>query len=141
MTGAAYTFGLMFLRSVSSVVLVSCLLATAAAQDLTEIKKLERAADRQVNAGHYREALPLAQKLVTVCESVCGPRDDRTIWALDRVANIDQSLGDYSHAEPLFRRILALREETRGPNHIDTAIALTNLGSCLKSMGKVARRA
>lgn len=76
----------------------------------------------------YDDALPLAERAVTIIEKAFGPEDRRMAPAISSLAALYQNKQDYAKVEVLDLRVLAIMEKTLGPEHPNVAIALTNLG-------------
>ena len=52
-------------------------------------------------AGEYGKAIPLAKKLVAICEKALGPDHPSTAASLEGLAGLYEAQGEYSQAEPL----------------------------------------
>jgi tetratricopeptide (TPR) repeat protein len=61
--------------------------------------------------GHYREAIPIAQRALTIREKVFGPEHPYTAQALNHLGDFYRATGTYAKAEPLLQRALAIREK------------------------------
>ena len=143
------------------IILVFCLRAAGletsseiASQDsinAREIKKVEQSAElaetielsNQViqlyQAGKYLQALPLAQRALSLAEKTWGPSHLDVANCLINLASLYFSLEDYAHAEPLLQRALAIREKALGTQHPDVAYSLTNLGDLYRAKGDYLR--
>lgn len=101
------------------------------------------AIDQQVvqldREGRYAEALPLAIKLLDLCEKLMGAEDPATALVLDKLARLYDAGGQYPKAEPLFQRALKIFETTLGPNDVHTAATLNNLAELYRHMGAYAK--
>jgi len=82
-------------------------------------------------AGKPDEALPVAQRLVTVRVKHYGPDDPATAIALHNTAEILIAQGRLAEAGQLQQRALAVFEIKLGANHVNTATGLHNMGAIL----------
>ena len=89
--------------------------------------------------GRYEEAIPRAERVLTITEKVLGPEHPNTATALSHLAMLYHDTGAYGKAEPLYQRALAIREKVRGPEHPDTATALNNLAALYEATGAYAK--
>ncbi|MGJ4890965.1 CHAT domain-containing tetratricopeptide repeat protein [Bradyrhizobium sp. HKCCYLRH3099] len=78
-------------------------------------------------AGKYREALPLAQAMVTRLEATSNKRD--LAAALTNLGQALASLGRDAEAEPVYKRAVALYETALGLDSVEIAPALNNLAA------------
>lgn len=100
---------------------------------------LQQQVDALYGQGRYREALPLAVRLVAVREAALGGEHERTLCAVSSLAEVYRKLGDNAAALPLYRRLMAIRERRDGPDGERTAEATNNLAAILLQMGEVAQ--
>ena len=103
--------------------------------DLENAKILHQEGIKLYQQGRYREAIPIAEKVLTISEKVLGPEHPNTATSLNNLAELYRNMGAYDKAEPLYRRSLAIREKVLGPDHPDTAQSLNNLGLLYNSLG------
>jgi CHAT domain-containing protein/Tfp pilus assembly protein PilF len=89
-------------------------------------------------AGKYREAVPLAERCVTLRESSLGPMHAEVAHSLDRLGELYGVLGDFARAEPLHVRALSIAEAVRGPEHPDVARSLHLLAGLHRVRGAYA---
>jgi tetratricopeptide (TPR) repeat protein len=68
---------------------------------------------RDFEAGHYNEALPRAERVVTLTEAI-DEHNPELPSALDNLGATEYRLGDYMAAEQAYGRALRLVEERRG---------------------------
>ena len=85
--------------------------------------------------GRYAEAIPYAEKVLTIYEKVLGPEHPLTAQSLSNLALLYNNMGAYEKVEPLVRRSLAIREKALGLEHPDTANSLNNLALLYDTMG------
>ena len=78
-------------------------------------------------AGKYSEAIPLAQRALSIREKTRGPNHPDVVTALHNLAGLYDEQGRYAEAEPLYKRSLAILEKAVGPDDPRVAAALNNL--------------
>jgi CHAT domain-containing protein len=106
-------------------------------RDLENAKILNQEVRKLYQQGRYREAIPIAEKVLTIKEKVLGPEHPNTATSLNDLGLLyGRSMGAYDRAEPLLRRSLAIREKVLGPGHPDTASSLNNLAVLYTSLGR-----
>src|SRR5262245_56314516 len=103
--------------------------ATENDRALHEARKLNADILRLDRAGKYDEALPLAERELTIREKVLGPEHFEVANALNDLAVVHSKTGNYVKAEPLFQRALTIREKALGPEHPAVAQSLNNLAN------------
>jgi CHAT domain-containing protein/Tfp pilus assembly protein PilF len=99
------------------------------------VQKLFEDVTRLQQQGRYAEAIPYAEKVLTIYEEGMGREHSAIVKLLDNLALLYNNIGDYAKAAPLYRRSLAINEKTLGPEHPDTNLALNNLASIYYKMG------
>jgi CHAT domain-containing protein/tetratricopeptide (TPR) repeat protein len=109
------------------------------AQSDDDVKKLIGRYNQLYKEGRYREAIPLAERVLAIRETSLGPEHPDTASTLNNVAELYRAAGDFAKAEPLHKRSLAIREKVLGPEHPDTATSLNNLAILYRAMGDYAR--
>jgi CHAT domain-containing protein/Tfp pilus assembly protein PilF len=130
-------------RSVSIITALAAMLLVAApsvgfSQRLNEAETLNKKVIELHSAGKYREALPLAQRVLSIREKDLGSDHPDVAASLNSLAGLYQDQGRYNDAEPLYKRSLAIREKAFGPNHSDVANSLNNLATLYYSQGRYA---
>jgi tetratricopeptide (TPR) repeat protein len=100
---------------------------------------MNRAATYLNGRGLSREAVPFAQRALTVNEQVLGPNHPTTATSLNNLAALYDNQGEYAKAEPLYQRALAIDEQVLGPNHPHTAGSLNNLAALYTRQGEYAK--
>ncbi|HWT03515.1 MAG TPA: CHAT domain-containing protein [Pyrinomonadaceae bacterium] len=101
--------------------------ATEKDSSLEEARKLHSQARRVFNAGNYDEAVKLAEKSLSLRESILGPEHPDVSQLLFNLALYYRNAGDVPRAEQLLLRVLATREKALGPEHVNIAPVLHNL--------------
>jgi len=100
-----------------------------AAQDLKDAEALKAQVEQLYGQGKYAEAIPLAQRVLAVQETVLGAEHPDVATALNNLAGLYRAEGRYPEAEPLYKRSLGIREKALGPDHPDVANSLNNLAA------------
>jgi tetratricopeptide (TPR) repeat protein len=103
-----------------------------------EAAVLEQKVTELFAAGRFREAVPLAQRVLAINERRFGPDHPIVANSLYNLAMLYVNAGSYADAEPLYRRALAIYEKARGPTHPEVADALDNLASVYNYQGRYA---
>jgi len=78
-------------------------------------------------AGHFQEAIPLAERALAINEKLLGPEHPLIAGSLKDVALAYRAAGAYAKAESCLERALRIVEKLVGPNDAATAAALNNL--------------
>lgn len=91
--------------------------------------------------GRYKEALPLAQRVLEIREKTLGEQHPLVTNALNNLAVLYQSANEAKKAEPLFERILTLRERGQGPSSAATLASLESYLCLVGSGGWIKRNA
>jgi CHAT domain-containing protein/tetratricopeptide (TPR) repeat protein len=87
--------------------------------------------------GKFREAIPLAERLVT--KQPRGLDDSQSAASINLLALLYKSTGEYAKAEPLYKEALEIRQKVLGREHPDTALSLNNLALLYQAMGDYAK--
>jgi CHAT domain-containing protein/Flp pilus assembly protein TadD len=87
--------------------------------------------------GKFREAIPLAERLVT--KQPRGLDDSQSAASINLLALLYKSTGEYAKAEPLYKEALEIRQKVLGREHPDTAQSLNNLALLYQAMGDYAK--
>jgi len=113
--------------------------ATDRDRDLAEAGKLYSESVSLRGKGQYGQAIPLAERALTLREKTLSAEHPDTATSLNNLAELYRAKGDYTHAEPLYRRALTIREKTLGAGHPTTATSLNNLASLYHKKGDYAQ--
>jgi hypothetical protein len=108
------------------------------AQGINEATALNQQIIQLYSQGRYSEAIPLAQRVLTIREKELGPDDLEVATALNNLASLYRAQGRYADSEPTFKRALAIREKRLGPDNPDVAKSLNNLAGLYQSQGRYA---
>jgi CHAT domain-containing protein/tetratricopeptide (TPR) repeat protein len=116
-------------------------LARLAPADRRRLAEATQLNDRMVQLyqqGKIHEALPLAQKILTIRKDVLGERHPIYATSLNNLALLYQSQGEYPKAEPLFRHARDIYKQALGERHPDYATCLNNLAGLYRDQGEYA---
>jgi len=83
----------------------------------------------------YREALPLAERVLSIREKFLGPEHPDVLSTLDLLAGLSQMTGNLERAETTYARTVALAEKNYGPLHPTVAFYLDRLARIFESKG------
>lgn len=112
--------------------------ATAQAE-LEEAEKLSASVTQLYAAGNYKEALPLAERVLTLLEKVRGEEDPLVGSALNNLAVLYLELRDSKKAQPILERVLLRREKLKTATSPATGSLLLSY-VCLTSAKGVSMR-
>ncbi len=84
----------------------------------------------------YKEAKPLLERALAICEQQLGVEHPSTANCLNNLALLCRDQGKYEQAEPLLQRALTIYEQQMGEQHPDTANCLNNLAGLYTNQGK-----
>jgi tetratricopeptide (TPR) repeat protein len=107
----------------------------------SEAEKLHAEVDRLYSEGRFDEAIPLAERALSIQERSLGPDDPRVVQAINSLAMLYRAAGDYVGAESLFERVLEITTEALGPRDPTIAITVNNLGMVYWEQGDRERAA
>ena len=101
--------------------------------------ELNRRIDELYNEGKFKEAIPLAEKLVALIKQQRGEEDAETAASINLLAQLYERTGEYAKAEPLYKEALEIRQKVLGRGDPLTAQSLNNLGLLYWYMGDYAK--
>lgn len=113
--------------------------ATLQEAELEEAEKLNASVAQLYAAGNYKEALPMAERVLALCEKVRREEDPLVGTALNNLAAIYIELKEFRKVEPILERILARREKQKTATSPMTLGMLVSYG-CLVSAKHTNRR-
>ncbi|OHE17304.1 MAG: hypothetical protein A2X96_01750 [Syntrophobacterales bacterium GWC2_56_13] len=125
----------LFIISILALALLAGATAWSDEYSLQNAKELNEEVMRLYQQGRYAEAIPYAEKVLTIYEKALGSEHPGTAASLNNLALLYVNMGAYDKAEPLHRRSLAIKEKVLGPGHPDTAASLNNLAELYRTMG------
>jgi CHAT domain-containing protein/Tfp pilus assembly protein PilF len=103
---------------------------------LVEAKQLNQQVLNLIEQGKYDEAIPLAQRSLTIRENILRPDHPDVATSLNNLALLYSKQGKYAQAEPLYQRSLAIKEKALGTDHPSVATSLNNLAVLYNKQGK-----
>jgi tetratricopeptide (TPR) repeat protein len=115
---------------------LSCTVQAQAPADDHSPAELKRQIDELYREGKFREAIPLAEKVVFLTKRAKGEEHPDTATSLNDLAELYEAVGDYTKAEPLYQKALAIRQKVLGPDHPNTATSLENLAVLEFDLGR-----
>ena len=107
----------------------------------SEVETLNADVDRLYREGRFDEAIPLAERALSIQERALGPDDPLVVQAINSLAMLYRAAGDYVGAESLFERVLEITTEALGPRHPTIAVTINNLGMVYWEQGDRERAA
>jgi CHAT domain-containing protein/lipopolysaccharide biosynthesis regulator YciM len=113
--------------------------ATETDRQLAEAAQLNRQVSELHQAGHYAEAIPLAEQVLAIREQALGVNHLDVAISLNDLGGLYQDQGNYTQAQPLYQRSLAIREQALEANHPLVAISLNNLAELYRNQGNYAQ--
>jgi len=109
------------------------------APESAEITALDAEIEQLTREGRFGEAIPLAERALSIQERALGPDHPGVLKALNDLALLYRATGDYAEAEALFERILEITTAARGPRDPAVAVTVNNLGILYWEQGDRAR--
>jgi CHAT domain-containing protein/Tfp pilus assembly protein PilF len=109
---------------------------------LSESSKLMEQVVALRSQGKYSEALPLAERVLTISEQAAQldlPADMKTTLVsgpLNVLGDLSRAVGDYARAESLLLRAIKLNEQLKGPDDISVSPPLNNLAALYYETGE-----
>jgi tetratricopeptide (TPR) repeat protein len=114
---------------------LGCTVQAQAAADDNSPAELKRQIDELYSEGKFKEAIPLAEKVVFLTKRAKGEEHPDTATSLNDLAELYEAVGDYAKAEPLYQQALAIRRKVLGTHNLLTAASLNNLAGLYKDTG------
>ena len=108
------------------------------AQGIDDIDALGTQVSQLYGQGKYAEAIPIAERYVTLARQQHGEEHPEFATALSWLAHVYHAQGRYAEAEPLAKRALAIGEKALGPDHPDVGTSLNNLAGLYRDQGRYA---
>jgi len=114
--------------------------ATETDRVLAEATQLNQRVIVLYQARQYAEAIPLAQRSLSLFEHALGTNHPTVAQSLSNLALLYRNQSNYyTQAAPLFQRSLAIYEQTFGGNHPAVGTVLSNLASLYRAQGSYAQ--
>ena len=96
---------------------------------LSEADELQKRYSELYKQGKYQEAIPLAEKALSLRQQVLGNNHPDVATSLNNLAELYCVQGRYKEAEPLFLQALDIDKKQRGEDHPSVATSLNNLAA------------
>ncbi len=109
------------------------------APESAEVTALDAEIEQLTREGRFGEAIPLAERALSIQERTLGPDHPGVLEALNDLALLYRATGDYADAEALFERILEITTTALGPRDAAVAVTVNNLGILYWEQGDRAR--
>jgi tetratricopeptide (TPR) repeat protein len=106
-------------------------------QDLERAQQLNQQAFKLCQAGHYAEAIPLVEQVLTIREEVLGPEHVDTIESLNDLAWLYNSVSRYEEAASLWQRVLTFHRQAG--DRVGEGVTLNNIGAVYHAQGDYAQ--
>lgn len=108
--------------------------------ELREVSELGASVKQLYAAGKYKEALPLAERMLELCEKARGEQDPLVGDALANLAILYLALKKFDKAEAVFERILVRRERSKIATSPAMLRMLINYGCLVSTRGTSIRK-
>ena len=112
--------------------------ASGQAQGADELSALNKRISELYSEGKFGEAIPLAERSLTLTRAQKGEEHLDTAARLDWLAGLYKAQGRHAEAEPLYKRSLAVVEKALGPEHPSVGTSLHNLAELYRAQGRYA---
>ncbi|WP_413166242.1 tetratricopeptide repeat protein [Capilliphycus salinus ALCB114379] len=104
--------------------------------ELEEAKQLHQQVIQLYEQGKYNEAIPLAERVLEIRETILGENHLDVASSMAWLAFLYSSQGRYSEAEPLYKQALEMLQKLLGTEHPHVATSLNNLAGLYRSQGR-----
>lgn len=108
-------------------------------QQLQEAQRLNADMERLARERRFAEAIPVAERLLSIIERLFGPDDVGVARLLNNLAGYYKETGDYARSESRYLRSMAIVERKLGPTNAILAFPLSNLAALYHLMGDYAK--
>jgi TonB family protein len=82
-----------------------------------EVNQLNASVVKLYREGKFKEALPLAKRVLEITQKTFGAEHQSTLAAITNLAEMHFALKEYKEAEPLYQRSLIIAEKAFGTDH------------------------
>jgi CHAT domain-containing protein/tetratricopeptide (TPR) repeat protein len=106
--------------------------------EMTEIVRLDQQISQFIAQGRFRDAIPLAERVLELRQHRLKQNDFAVIDSLHTLASLYLNQGRYAEAEPLFKKALTLHQQSENPENFTTATMIHNLAVVYMSQGRYA---
>ena len=108
-------------------------------RELAEADDLLKQVVKLRSESKFREAIPLAERCVSIRKRLLGNSDPLYADALLWLGYLCKLNADYAKAKPIYRQAMEIRKQVLGEKHPDYATSLNNLAMLYCSMGDYAK--
>jgi CHAT domain-containing protein/tetratricopeptide (TPR) repeat protein len=105
-------------------------------QGADDLTALQRQVSQLYDHGKYVEAIPIAERYVSLARRKHGENHVKYALAIAWLASLYEAQGRYTEAEPLRRRTLASDEKSYGREHPEVATDLISLAALYRDQGR-----
>jgi len=106
---------------------------------LAEALQLKQRASELHEARRYAEAIPLAERSLSILEQALEANHPLVADSLNNLAALYVAQGNYAQVETLLQRSIAIFEQVLGANHPNVATSLHNLAALYQAQGNYAQ--
>jgi tetratricopeptide (TPR) repeat protein len=99
----------------------------APAQGAYEVEVLNQQVAQLYGEGKYAEAIPIAERALTLAQITLGKEHPNTLMTVNNLALLYQAQGRYDEAEALYKRPLAAKERVLGPTQDDGYLSASEI--------------
>jgi tetratricopeptide (TPR) repeat protein len=99
---------------------------------------LDRASTYLRKRGQYRQARPIAERVLAISEAALGPDHPTVAVNHGNLGDVRKDLGDLVGARAEYERALEIGEAAYGPDHRQVGAHRGSLGSVLRELGDLA---
>ncbi|MEB3282497.1 MAG: CHAT domain-containing tetratricopeptide repeat protein [Lyngbya sp.] len=103
---------------------------------LGEADRLTQEVLELYDKGLYVQAIPLAERALSIYQELFGEQDLKVATSLNNLAALYEEIDRWNQAEPLFKKVLEIRENLLENYHPDLAQSLNNLAKVYRIQGK-----
>jgi tetratricopeptide (TPR) repeat protein len=102
---------------------------------IQEAEALNQQSVQLLQQGRFNDAIPLAQRVLSIREEVLGPEHPATADSLTNLALLYHYTAPHAQVEPGLQRALAINEKSLGPEHPHLAASLYRLAALRWALG------
>ncbi len=108
-------------------------------EKLKEAEDLDRKVVELYGKGKAAQAVPLAEKALSIRKQILGEKHPHIAGSLNNLADLCRAQEEYARAEPLYRQALAIYKAVLGDKHPDYATTLQKLAALSQAQGDYAK--
>lgn len=126
-------------RLTFGLVCLTVIISPLRADDRTRYRELWLEADRLVNEGKIKEAIPIAEQALELARRTLGEAHTDTATLMSDLADFYRKTDQFARAEPLYQKSLSIREAKLGRDHQLTASTLNELAFVYQHSGRYSK--